>query len=147
MLRPNFEKRDGLVTVVAQDASTHEILMVAYTDEPGWRKTLETGLGTYYSTSRKESWIKGEISNNRQKVVDMLVDCDGDALIYLVEPLGNKVACHLDSRSCFARGIDNWWVMDVPKAKDLDVLQRVEITVHKNFNDMHDRQSWIREKP
>lgn len=91
--------------------------------------------------------MKGETSNNRQKVVDMLVDCDGDALIYLFEPQGHKVACHLNSRSCFARGIDNWWVMDIPQATKLDILPRVEIKVHENFNDVHDRQNWIHEKP
>lgn len=103
--RPNFEKRGGLVTVVAQDADTREVLMVAYTDEAGWRQTLETGLGSYYSTSRQESWVKGETSGNLQEVVDVLIDCDGDALIYLVKPLGQGVACHTEARSCFYRSV------------------------------------------
>jgi len=105
VLKPNFEKRGGLVTVVAQDIKTREVLMVAYTDEAGWRKTLETGIATYYSTSRKKMWVKGEESGNLQKVFGMLIDCDGDALIYLVKPEGDKVACHTGARTCFYRNV------------------------------------------
>lgn len=130
VLRPNFEKRGGLVTVVAQDIKTKEVLMVAYTDEAGWRKTLETGLGSYYSTSRKRSWVKGEESGNFQKVVDVLVDCDGDALIYMVEPQGPGVACHTDARSCFFRCIDGYQLMEAPKKGPSERLETVEAQVY-----------------
>ena len=117
--------------MVAQDASTKEVLMVAYTDEAGWLKTLETGLGSYYSTSRKKSWVKGEESGNFQKVVDILIDCDGDALVYLVKPQGNKVACHTDARSCFYRSCLGKKQTDVaPKAGADEVLPIVEVTMH-----------------
>ena len=134
VLRPNFEKRGGLVTVVAQDAKTKEVLMVAYTDEAGWRKTLETGLGSYYSTSRKKSWVKGEESGNFQKVVDMLIDCDGDALIYLVEPQGPGVACHTNARSCFYRHVTGKVSDDpAPKAGEAEKLPLIEALVHPNL--------------
>ena len=134
VLKPDFAKRGGLVTVVAQDVKTKEVLMVAYTDEAGWLKTLETGLGCYYSTSRKKSWVKGEESGNFQKVVDMLIDCDGDALIYLVEPQGSGVACHTNARSCFYRHVTGKIADDpAPKAGEAEVLPFVDATVHLNF--------------
>ncbi len=134
VLRPNFEKRGGLVTVVAQNAHTHEVLMVAYTDEAGWRKTLETGLGSYYSTSRKKSWVKGEESGNFQKVIGMRIDCDGDALIYLVEPKGPGVACHTNARSCFYRVIaGKGRNAPAPKAGKDEELPLVEVEVHENL--------------
>jgi phosphoribosyl-AMP cyclohydrolase len=105
VLRPDFDKRGGLVTVVAQSMHTKEVLMLAYADEAALRRTLETGLATYYSTSRKRLWTKGEESGNFQKVVDVLVDCDGDALVYLVEPQGDSLACHTGARSCFFRSV------------------------------------------
>lgn len=134
VLRPNFEKRGGLVTVVAQDSSTQRVLMVAYTDEAGWRKTLETGLGSYYSTSRKKSWVKGEESGNFQKVVDIYVDCDGDALIYLVEPQGPRLACHTNALSCFYRSVfDKSAFLEAPKAGQDEWLPTVDAEVHERF--------------
>lgn len=135
VLRPNFEKRGGLVTVVAQNARTKEVLMVAYTDEIGWKKTLETGLATYYSTSRKESWVKGATSGNLQIVVGMLVDCDGDALVYLVGPQGPCVACHTNARSCFYRsvvGAEN--IQPSPNTGNKEFLAHVDVPVHSFFS-------------
>jgi len=105
VLKPNFKKRGGLITVVAQDIRTREILMLAYANEAAWRLTLETGIATYYSTSREKIWVKGEESGNSQRVWDVLIDCDGDALVYLVESLGEGVACHTGARSCFYRSV------------------------------------------
>jgi phosphoribosyl-AMP cyclohydrolase len=134
VVRPNFEKRGGLVTVVAQDANTREVLMVAYTDEAGWRKTLQTGLGSYYSTSRKKSWIKGEESGNFQKVTDILIDCDGDALVYLVEPQGPGLACHTNARSCFYRHATKRFADDpAPNAGRNEELLLVKEQVHENL--------------
>ncbi|MDO8593751.1 MAG: phosphoribosyl-AMP cyclohydrolase [bacterium] len=134
ILRPNFEKRDGLAVVVVQDAVSREVLMVCYTDEAGWRKTLETGIGSYYSTSRKKAWTKGEESGNFQKVVGIRVDCDGDALVYLVEPQGNRVACHTNARSCFYRSVTGRPTDDhAPQATDKEKLLYVQIDVHSNF--------------
>lgn len=134
VLWPNFEKRNGLATVVAQNADTKEVLMVAYVDETGFRKTLETGLATYYSTSRKKSWVKGEESGNFQKVIEVLVDCDGDALIYLVEPQGSRVACHTSARSCFYRTVlMQQTKLEAPNAGPNEALSFAEVDVHPRF--------------
>ena len=97
----DFEKGGGLVPVVAQDAKNGEILMLAYANKEAVEKTLQTGYAHYYSRSRKRLWMKGEESGNKQKVIKILVDCDADSLIYLVEQIG--VACHTGNRSCFYR--------------------------------------------
>jgi phosphoribosyl-AMP cyclohydrolase len=97
----DFEKGGGLIPVVAQDATSGEILMLAYANREAVEKTLQTGYAHYYSRSRRRLWLKGEDSGNKQKVLKILVDCDLDALIYLVEQKG--VACHTGNRSCFYR--------------------------------------------
>ena len=89
----------GLVPVVAQDAETGEVLMLAYASREAVEKTLSTGEAHYYSRSREEIWRKGATSGNTQKVADVRLDCDGDALLYKVEPAGP--ACHTGERSCF----------------------------------------------
>ena len=89
----------GLVPVVAQDARTDEVLMLAYASREAVEKTLSSGEAHYYSRSREEIWRKGETSGNNQKVVEVRLDCDGDALLYRVEPAGP--ACHTGERSCF----------------------------------------------
>ena len=89
----------GLVPVVAQDANTGEVLTLAYANEEAVRKTIETGEAHYYSRSRGELWRKGETSGNTQKVVEVRLDCDGDALLYGVVPRGP--ACHTGEYSCF----------------------------------------------
>ncbi|MDD5110247.1 MAG: phosphoribosyl-AMP cyclohydrolase [Patescibacteria group bacterium] len=126
-LRPNFAKRGGLVTVVAQDVCTKEVLMVASANEEAWRKTLETGIAHYWSTSRNRLWKKGEESGHVQIVLRVLVDCDGDAVLYLVEPKGP--ACHTAQRSCFYRDA----VSDVARAafpSARDALAVVDIPVN-----------------
>jgi len=97
----DFEKGGGLVPVVAQDAESGEILMLAYANKEAVEKTLQTGYAHYYSRSRRRLWMKGEESGNKQKVLKILVDCDADSLIYLVEQIGE--ACHTGNRSCFYR--------------------------------------------
>ncbi|MDQ3840989.1 MAG: bifunctional phosphoribosyl-AMP cyclohydrolase/phosphoribosyl-ATP diphosphatase HisIE [Actinomycetota bacterium] len=101
MSAPNGIRYDekGLVPVVAQDAGTGEVLMLAYADEEALTKTIETGEAHYHSRSRGELWRKGETSGNTQKVVEVRLDCDGDALLYKVEPRGP--ACHTGENSCF----------------------------------------------
>jgi len=99
---PDFAKRGGLVTAIAQDDATGEILMVAYMNEAAFRKTLELGEVVYWSTSRGELWHKGESSGNVQLVKELRVDCDGDAVLIKVEQRG-RAACHTGQRSCFFR--------------------------------------------
>ncbi len=129
VLKPNFAKRNGLVTVVAQHAVTLQVLMVAYTDEAGWRTTLETGLLCLYSTSRQKSWTKGEESGNFMKVVDILPDCDGDALVVLVEPQGDEQACHTLARSCFYRSLTKGDLETPPRAGKDEELAHEDIQV------------------
>jgi phosphoribosyl-AMP cyclohydrolase len=93
----------GIIPVIAQDVETKEVLMLAYANEVALEKTMESGYAHYWSRSRKALWKKGESSGNTQRVVSILVDCDGDALIYLVKQKGN--ACHTGNRSCFYRTI------------------------------------------
>ena len=106
---PDFAKRGGLITAIAQDHVTGEILMVAYMNRESFLRTLELGEAVYYSTSRKELWHKGESSGNTQLVKEMLLDCDGDALLLKVEQRGGA-ACHTGRRSCFfrRREADDW---------------------------------------
>ncbi len=99
-IKIKFDEKN-LVPVIAQDAETKEILMLAYANEVAIRKTMETGYAHYWSRSRRSLWKKGESSGNTQRVLSILIDCDGDALIYLVNQKGN--ACHTGERTCFYR--------------------------------------------
>ena len=94
---------NGLVPVVAQDATTGEVLTLAYANREAVEKTLSSGEAHYYSRSREELWRKGATSGNTQKVVEVRLDCDEDALLYRVEPRGP--ACHTGERSCFYRTV------------------------------------------
>ena len=98
VLAPRFGP-DGLVTAVAADADTGEVLMVAHMNADALARTLQTGEAWYWSRSRAELWRKGATSGNTQRVVEMKLDCDGDALLYRVEPRGP--ACHTGQNSCF----------------------------------------------
>jgi phosphoribosyl-AMP cyclohydrolase / phosphoribosyl-ATP pyrophosphohydrolase len=96
--RVEFDE-NGLVPVVAQDADTGEVLTLAYANREAVEKTLEGGEAHYYSRSRSELWRKGATSGNTQRVIEVRLDCDGDAVLYRVEPRGP--ACHTGERSCF----------------------------------------------
>jgi phosphoribosyl-AMP cyclohydrolase len=89
--------------VVVQDKDNGEVLMLAYANQEAVEKTVKSGLAHYYSTSRKKLWLKGESSGNTQKVSEVLVDCDGDAVVYKVEQKGG--ACHTGYRTCFFRKV------------------------------------------
>lgn len=95
----------GLVTAVAQDDETGEILMLAYMNEKTLRRTLETNVMTYWSRSRQEVWVKGQSSGHIQEVMEVRIDCDGDALLFRVKQHGGA-ACHTGFRSCFHRRLD-----------------------------------------
>lgn len=94
-----FDRETGLMPVVAQEVDDREVLMVAYANQEAVEKTLTTGYAHYWSRSRRRLWMKGETSGNTQKVKKILVDCDYDALLYLIEQKGN--ACHKGKRTCF----------------------------------------------
>ncbi len=95
---------DGLIPVVVQDVKSRMILMVAYANADAVDLTIKTGFAHYYSRSRKKIWKKGEESRHVQRVVNILVDCDEDCLIYEVEQAG--AACHTGYPTCFFRTID-----------------------------------------
>lgn len=89
----------GLISAIAQDASTKEVLMVAWMNEEALLKTLASRRATYYSRSRNQLWVKGETSGNFQEVVEVKFDCDGDSVLMLVNQTGG--ACHTGEKSCF----------------------------------------------
>ena len=91
----------GLVAAVVQQHDTGEVLMLAWMDDEALHRTLTTGRATYWSRSRQEYWVKGETSGNRQWVREVRLDCDGDALLVLVDQEGP--ACHTGERTCFYR--------------------------------------------
>ena len=95
---------EGLVPVITQSYYTGKVLMQAYANKEAIEKTIETGYATYYSRSRQELWVKGETSGNKQKIVKIKIDCDGDSILYLVKDYG--VACHTGEESCFYRDIN-----------------------------------------
>lgn len=100
---PKFDA-DGLVTAVTTDAKTGDVLMVAHMNAEALKKTIVTGEAHYYSRSRKKLWRKGEESGHIQRVVEMRVDCDQDAVWIKVNQAGPG-ACHTGRRSCFYRAI------------------------------------------
>jgi phosphoribosyl-AMP cyclohydrolase len=102
-LQPRFDAL-GLVTCVATDAGTGEVLMVAHMNDEALRKTIASGEAWYFSRSRQSLWQKGETSGHVQRVVEMRMDCDQDAVWIRVEQSG--AACHTGRRSCFYRKVD-----------------------------------------
>lgn len=92
-------QKNPLIPVVAQEATTKEVLMLAYADRQAFDLTLATGYAHYFSRSRKRIWKKGEESGHLQKIVEVLSDCDGDSLLYIVDQTG--VACHTGRKNCF----------------------------------------------
>ena len=102
----------GLVTVIAQDAATGRVLMLAWADREALEETARTGRGVYFSRSRQAIWRKGESSGNMQKVHEVRLDCDGDAVLYVVEQKGE--ACHTGRASCFYRRLEDgaWKTVD-----------------------------------
>lgn len=95
---------DGLMATVVQDANTLQVLTVAYMNRESLERTLEVGETVFWSRSRQELWHKGETSGNVQKVREIRVDCDADAILLLVEPAGP--ACHTGETSCFYRTLN-----------------------------------------
>lgn len=101
-LAPKFD-RDGLVAAVAVHADTGEALMLAYMNAEALERTLETGEAHYWSRSRQELWHKGATSGQIQKVVELRIDCDQDAILLRILPKGDGGCCHVGYRSCFFR--------------------------------------------
>jgi phosphoribosyl-AMP cyclohydrolase len=104
-LAPRFDA-NGLVTCVTTDAGSGEVLMVAHMSAEALAKTIETGEAWYWSRSRGELWHKGDTSGQVQKVVEMRVDCDQDAILIKVTVGGDGGACHTGRPSCFYRAVE-----------------------------------------
>ena len=95
----DFKKGDGVVPVIVQDSNSKDVLTLAYANKESLELTKKTGNSWFWRRSRNKLWMKGEESGNTQKVKKILVDCDSDAIIYLVEPSGP--ACHTGEQTCF----------------------------------------------
>ena len=107
---PDFSR--GLVTAVVQDAGSAEVLMVAHMNREAYEATLVTRRATFWSRSRERLWQKGETSGNSMRIIQVRLDCDGDAVLLLVEPAGP--ACHTGARSCFVAPPPNQGALSEP---------------------------------
>jgi phosphoribosyl-AMP cyclohydrolase len=115
---------NGLVPVIAQDATTRRVLMVAWANREALEETAFTRQAVYWSRSRAKLWRKGEESGHRQSVRDLRLDCDGDVVLYVVEQAGG-IACHTGRESCFFRSLDGaeWKTVDAV-LKDPELIYR-----------------------
>ena len=104
VLQPKFDK-DGLIPAVVTDTHSGEVLMVGYMNDEALKRTIETGEAWYWSRSRREYWKKGATSGQIQKVEEIRIDCDQDAVVLKVHVQGNGATCHVGHRSCFFRRI------------------------------------------
>jgi len=105
-MKIDFDKMQGLVPAIVQDASNGEILMLGFMNNAAWDRTQALGYVTFYSRTRNQLWTKGETSGNRLKVVSARTDCDRDSLLIQVKVEGAGVVCHEGTRSCFTKVID-----------------------------------------
>jgi len=109
---------DGLIPVIAQEADSGKILMVAWMNRDALKLTVEKREAVYWSRSRKKIWHKGEESGHIQKIKDIYLDCDEDVLLLIVEQIGG-IACHTGRHNCFFQKLEgNEWVIAAPVIKD-----------------------------
>ena len=101
----DFEKMDGLVPGIVQDAGTGEVLMLGFLNPVSYAKTLESGFVTYWSRTRQKLWMKGETSGNRLRVISAATDCDNDTIVFKVVVEGDGLVCHEGTVSCFTKPI------------------------------------------
>jgi phosphoribosyl-AMP cyclohydrolase len=104
-MKIDFDKMQGLVPAIVQDAGNGEILMLGFMNNAAWDRTQSLGYVTFYSRTRNQLWTKGETSGNRLKVISVSTDCDRDSLLIKVEVEGAGVVCHEGTRSCFTKAI------------------------------------------
>ncbi len=102
----DFDKMQGLVPAIVQDAATGEVLMLGFMNREAYKKTVNGSYVTFFSRTRNQLWTKGETSGNRLKVIAATTDCDRDTLLLRVEVEGAGVVCHEGTRSCFTRAIE-----------------------------------------
>lgn len=131
VMKINFEKQGGLVPAIIQDASTAKVLMLGYMNEEAYLKTLEVGKVTFFSRSKNRLWTKGEESGNYLKLVDIAVDCDGDALLVKAQPYGPT--CHTGSDTCWN---------ETNGARSIDFLYQLEAVVNQRKQAMDTELSY-----
>jgi phosphoribosyl-AMP cyclohydrolase len=116
----DFQKMQGLVPAIVQDADSAQVLMLGFMNEEACERTLTGGYVTFFSRTRNELWTKGETSGNRLKVVSISTDCDRDTFLIKVRVEGKGVVCHLGTRSCFSEQLPG----SAPVASDNGEVQR-----------------------
>ncbi|HQR36620.1 MAG TPA: bifunctional phosphoribosyl-AMP cyclohydrolase/phosphoribosyl-ATP diphosphatase HisIE [Blastocatellia bacterium] len=114
----------GLITSIVQDDATNEVLMVAYMNAESLARTMQTGQTWFWSRSRQELWHKGATSGHTQQVIDIRLDCDGDALLVRVKPDGP--ACHTGERTCFYRGVNEPETIPEQAGKPASVIHQAD---------------------
>lgn len=121
---PDFSRgSNGLLPAIAQDARTHQVLMLAWMNQEAFQETCRTGQATYYSRSRGKLWRKGEESGHRQIVVEIRIDCDADTILIMVEQQGS--ACHEGYASCFFRTLSrDGTIINQPRLVDPENVYR-----------------------
>ena len=113
VLAPSFNA-DGLIAAILQHARTGEVLMIGWMNAEALRMTLDTGEVHFFSRARQQLWRKGETSGQIQKLVELRVDCDQDAVLAKVEPQGDGGVCHVGFRSCFYRVVEDGALVERP---------------------------------
>jgi phosphoribosyl-ATP pyrophosphohydrolase/phosphoribosyl-AMP cyclohydrolase len=134
-----MSEKEGMIPVVVQDVKNNNVLMLAYMNDESIEQTKKTGYMHYWSRSRDALWKKGETSGNVQKVVEIMTDCDGDAMLARVEQTG--VACHTGTYSCFSKEpipasdvvSDLWRVFDERKASQSESSYTVKLMNNRNL--------------
>ncbi|MDN5277576.1 MAG: phosphoribosyl-AMP cyclohydrolase / phosphoribosyl-ATP pyrophosphohydrolase [Clostridiales bacterium] len=121
---------DGLVPAIIQDENTGEVLMLGYMNRQALKKSLETGITHFWSRTRRRIWMKGETSGHIQKIKEVFIDCDGDALLFKVEQV--KAACHAGYKSCFYRAADKANGTWIVKGERVFIPEEVYADVKKN---------------
>src|SRR5579872_353723 len=104
-MKIDFEKMQGLVPAIVQDASSGEILMLGFMNREAWERTQSLGYVTFYSRTRNQLWTKGETSGNRLRIASASTDCDRDSILLRVNVEGDGVVCHRGTRSCFTEKV------------------------------------------
>jgi phosphoribosyl-ATP pyrophosphohydrolase/phosphoribosyl-AMP cyclohydrolase len=104
-LELDFEKLDGLLPAIVQDATTGQVLMLGFMNPQSWQLTRESGFVTFWSRTRQTLWRKGETSGNRLRIVSVATDCDQDTLLFRVQVEGDGLVCHEGTVGCFTRDL------------------------------------------
>jgi phosphoribosyl-AMP cyclohydrolase len=121
-MEPDFDKMDGLIPAIVQDANTGRVLMLGYMNREAYLRTLESGNVTFFSRSRNKLWTKGETSGHFLVLKELRIDCDQDTLLAFVNAVGPGV-CHQGYGSCFFRGMEEgvWVIKDLPAFDEAEV--------------------------